>query len=173
VKHTLYVLRHAKSSWAEPTLPDHERPLAPRGERACTLIAEHLRSKRIFADLVLCSSSKRTRDTLELIAPALGDHPDIRVEERLYQATRSDLLARLREIAENVRSVLVIGHDPALQELVLELATENKLRNRVRAKFPTAALATLLSREPWARFSAGSLELTAFVRPKDVEPSRH
>jgi phosphohistidine phosphatase len=132
------------------------------------LIAEHLRRKGISADLVLCSGSKRTRETLELIAPALGDHPDIRVEERLYRATRSDLLARLREIAENVRSVLVIGHDPAVQELVIELTPENTLRRRVSAKFPTAALATLVSREPWAGFSTGSAELTAFVTPKSL-----
>src|SRR5262249_7173624 len=117
VKQTLYVLRHAKSSWGEPTLPDHERPLTPRGERACTRTVEPLRSNRILADHTHCSDSKRTRHTLQLIAPALGDCSSIRVEVRLSQAARSDLRACLPENAETIRSVLITCQNPAIQVL--------------------------------------------------------
>src|SRR6266576_5078036 len=116
---TLYLLRHAKSSWEDPALADHDGPLAPRGRRASKAIAEYLRRQPSTPRLVLCSSSQRTRDTLKRISAGLRGGVEVRIEERLYTASASGLLSRLHEVDARVDSVMVIGHYPALQELAL------------------------------------------------------
>jgi phosphohistidine phosphatase len=120
--HTVYLLRHAKSDWSDQTLPDHARPLAPRGRRDAKRIAKHLRRRGIAPMLVLCSSAERTRETLELVRPALGGAP-VQIEDGLYAAANEELLERLRVLPEQSASVPVIGHNPGLQELALVLAT--------------------------------------------------
>src|SRR6476661_6101124 len=107
--HTLYLLRHAKSSWADPTLPDHERPLAPRGRRDAKRIATHLARLGIEPELVLCSSAQRTRETLELLRPALGATPTVRLEAKLYAASAETLLERIRALPEAIASAMLIG----------------------------------------------------------------
>ena len=169
---TLYLLRHAKSSWEDPTLPDHDRPLAPRGRRAATLIAEHLRRQRSTPRLVLCSSSERTRETLKRISAGLRGGVEVRIEERLYTASVRDLLQRLHEVDARVASVMLIGHYPALQELALSLARTGVDLRRLRDKFPTAGLATLAFRGAWDELAPGAAELIAFVTPKELEASR-
>ena len=119
---TLYLLRHAKSSWEDPTLADHDRPLASRGRRASKAIAEYLRRQRSTPRLVLCSSSERTRETLKRISAGLRGGVEVRIEERLYMASASGLLERLHEVDGRVGSVMLIGHYPAVQELALSLA---------------------------------------------------
>ena len=101
--HTLYLLRHAKSSWDDPTLPDDKRPLAPRGRRDGKRIAEHLRRQEIEPELVLCSSAARTRETLELLRPALGGATVV-VEDELYGASADRLLARIRLVPGEAES---------------------------------------------------------------------
>ena len=169
---TLYLLRHAKSSWEDPTLPDHDRPLAPRGRRAATLIAEHLRRQRSTPRLVLCSSSERTRETLKRISAGLRGGVEVRIEERLYTASVRDLLQRLHEVDARVASVMLIGHYPALQELALSLARTGVDLRRLRDKFPTAGLATLAFRGAWDELAPGAAELVAFVTPRELEASR-
>ena len=102
----LFLLRHAKSSWDDPGLDDHDRPLAPRGRRASAVIAEHLRQERIAPALVLCSSARRTRETLERVMPL--DQAEVRIEGELYGASPKDLLQRLREVPDEVDSVMLI-----------------------------------------------------------------
>jgi phosphohistidine phosphatase len=172
VSPTLYLLRHAKSSWTDPALPDHERPLARRGRRACKLIAAHLRAERIAPALVLCSSAVRTRETLEGIAPALPGATELRVDGALYGASASDLLTILRALPEDLDAVLLIGHDPGMHDLTLSLARPGALRDEVRPKFPTAALATLTLTTSWAAAAPGTADLTAFVTPRGLsDPS--
>jgi phosphohistidine phosphatase len=174
VKH-LYLLRHAKSSWDDPSIEDHYRPLAPRGRRASELIAEHLRRERIEPSLVLCSSALRTRQTLERVLPGL-DPDRVRVEHDLYGASAAQLLARLREVPSDVASVMLVGHQPAIQELALGLAEGGPQLDRVREKFPTAAMATLELAGDWGGLDAGVGELVAYVRPKELKgsvPSEH
>ena len=138
----LYLLRHAKSSWADPDLSDHDRPLAPRGERAARRIARHMRRERIRPGLVLCSTAARARRTLEIIAPAMGDAVAVLVEDWLYGVEAKDLLSRLREVPDAVDAVLVVGHNPGLQELAVELAGEGDTGalRKLNEKFPTGAL---------------------------------
>jgi len=157
---TLYLLRHAKSSWTDPTLADHDRPLAPRGRRASKVIADHLHREQIRPTLVLCSSSTRTRETLDLISAGLGDEVEVRVDRYLYAASAGDLLDRLRTLDPRVESVMLIGHSPAVPELALSLAGKGLGLGRLRAKFPTAPLATLTFKGGWGELTPGSAELS-------------
>jgi phosphohistidine phosphatase len=166
----VYLLRHAKSSWKESGLVDHDRPLARRGRRAAEAIGGHLRERGIEPELVLCSTARRARETLEGIEPVLG-RGDVRVEPGLYGAPPAVLLARLHEISPSIRSVMVIGHNPGLQELALLLARHGSSLHELDAKFPTGALATLACRgRGWGALDRGAAELVDFVRPRDLDP---
>ena len=163
MKH-LYVLRHAKSSWDDSGLPDHDRPLAPRGEKAAVRIAARLRSEGIAPALVLCSSALRTRQTLAALLPVLDGDVQISVEDGLYGAGMREVLARVREVPEAVPSVLLIGHNPTLHELALFLTD----RGDVLERFPTAALASLAFPGAWADLAEGEAELESFVVPREL-----
>jgi phosphohistidine phosphatase len=160
----LFILRHAKSSWDDPSLDDHDRPLAPRGRRAVGLLSAHLRANGIEPALVLCSSARRTRETLEGVNPGGRQL----IEPGLYGAGASEILAMLQRLPEDVRSAMVIGHNPAMQMIVLRLAAGRTQLDAVREKFPTGALATLTFEAPWNELVPGAAELTAFVRPRDL-----
>jgi phosphohistidine phosphatase len=171
----LFVLRHAKSSWDDPVLDDHERPLAPRGQRATRLLAEHLRSRGIEPALVLCSSARRTRETLQGVAPG----GEVVIEPELYFASCDGVLERLHRVPDDTPSAMVIGHNPALQILVLRLAGANGGvatvdgdsdgdLDHVRRKFPTGALATLSFACSWRELAAGAATLEGLVRPRDL-----
>ena len=165
---TLYLLRHAKSSWIDPTLPDHERPLARRGRRACKLIRAHLQAEGIEPALVLCSSAVRTRQTLDRVAPALPAATEIRVDATLYGASGDALLAMVRSLPDSLESAMLIGHDPGMHDLTLVLARPGALRDEVRPKFPTAALATLALTTSWSAAAPGTADLRAFVTPRGL-----
>jgi phosphohistidine phosphatase len=164
----LYLLRHAKSSWDDPTLADRDRPLAPRGRRDAKVMVEHLRRAGIAPELVLCSPSRRTRQTLKRIAPGLGEHVDVRIEPRLYAGSAADLLEVLNQVADEVRSVMVIGHNPGIQDLALSLARDGPGVARVRDKFPTAALATLEVDGSWPELGPGGAVLVSLAKPKEL-----
>jgi phosphohistidine phosphatase len=164
----LFLLRHAKSSWDDPDLEDHDRPLAPRGRRAAGLVADHLLREGIKPSLVLCSSARRTRETLERLAPALGEGVETSVERGLYAASERELLARLRKLPEELPSAMLIGHNPGIQRLALSLASGGGDLERLKRKYPTAALATLAIRGTWRELGPDGAELAAFVRPKDL-----
>src|ERR1700757_4493005 len=117
----LFVLRHAKSSWDNPGLDDHDRPLAPRGERAVVALASYLSERNIHPELVLCSSSRRTRETMDGIGVG-GEHV---IEDALYGADTTELIERLRQLPEGMSSVMLIGHNPSAQMLVLRLTNHD------------------------------------------------
>jgi phosphohistidine phosphatase len=166
----LFVLRHAKSSWDDPGLDDHERPLASRGQRAVKVLAEHLRANDIHPDQVLCSSARRTRETLEGVSPG----GEALIEPELYHASAEQLIERLRRVPAEVGSVMVIGHNPALQITVLRLADESSSDGdgshgaQVSQKFPTGALATLSFDCAWSELMPGCAHLVDYVRPKVI-----
>jgi phosphohistidine phosphatase len=163
----LFVLRHAKSSWDDPGLDDHERPLARRGQDAVKVLREHLQSTGIEPALVLCSSSRRTRETLEGVQ-AGGKQS---IEPELYGADAGEVIERLRRVPDDVPSVMVIGHNPAMQVLVLRLASragDPSEVAEVQRKFPTGALATLELDCAWSELAPGRARLSAFARPKGL-----
>jgi phosphohistidine phosphatase len=164
----LYLLRHAKSSWDDPTLADHDRPLAPRGRRAARVLAGHLQREGVAPELVLCSSSRRTRQTLKRIKAALRDKADVQIESELYAASAAELLEVLHEVPDEVKSVMLIGHNPGIQDLAMSLASAGSEIPRLRSKFPTAALATLELNGTWRELAPGSAELVSLVKPKEL-----
>lgn len=110
----LYLLRHGKSSWKDTGPRDHDRPLATRGRRAAEAIARHLRDYDLEPELVLCSTARRARETLDRIQSALGA-PTVEVEDDVYAASADALLQRLRRVPDTFASVMLIGHNPGLQ----------------------------------------------------------
>jgi phosphohistidine phosphatase len=163
---TLYLLRHAKSDWSDHSLPDAMRPLSARGRRDAQLLATFLDGAHVHPDLVLCSTATRTRETLEPLIGALGN-ARVELEEGLYGASAEALLDRLRAVPDPVTSVMLIGHNPGLQELALRLTRPGKRRTALEAKFPTAALATI---EPtmtsWRKLVPSSSRLSGYSTPR-------
>jgi phosphohistidine phosphatase len=170
VEKQLFILRHAKSSWDDPGLDDHERPLAPRGMRAVEALRAYVRSSGIHPVQVLCSSSRRTRETLEGVAPD-GERL---IESGLYDASCDSLIERLTRVPDEVASVMIIGHNPAMQMLVLRLTGANGSDPvgpdlaEVRRKFPTGALATLTFDCAWSDLAPACARLTSYVWPKGL-----
>jgi phosphohistidine phosphatase len=166
----LFVLRHAKSSWDDPELEDRERPLAPRGWRTTKVMGEHIRAAGVQPAQVVCSSALRAKQTLEGVAPG-GEHL---IEPELYCASAREVIERLRRVPDELPSVMVIGHNPTTQELVLELAdagtgsAEETELAQIPRKFPTGALATLTFECGWSELTPQCARLVAFVRPKQL-----
>jgi phosphohistidine phosphatase len=158
---TLYLLRHLKSSWDEPGLADFDRPLAPRGRKAGKTMVRHLREAAVAPELVLCSAAVRTRETLAAVHAALGE-PEVRFDERLYGAPEEVLLEALHGVEPGVGSVLVIAHNPGLEDLATTLG------GVAQEKFSTGALATLTFDCDWGKLGPGSCELIAFVVPREL-----
>jgi phosphohistidine phosphatase len=173
----LILLRHAKSAWPGD-VPDHERPLAPRGRRDAPAAGRWLRKSDYVPDRVLCSTARRARETWQLAEEELGAHPQAAFEDRVYGASSADLLALARQTSADVRTLLIVGHDPAMQELTLELASEEtghagaEALGRVRAKYPTAAIAVLSFSGGWAELGPGQARLADFVAPDDFRAGR-
>ncbi|HTY70749.1 MAG TPA: histidine phosphatase family protein [Alphaproteobacteria bacterium] len=174
----LFLLRHAKSSWADPGMEDAARPLNKRGRKGAAAIGTWMEEEGLRPSLVLCSSARRTRETLELLHGALGARVPIQIEPGLYLADTASLLARLRHIPREVPSALVIAHNPGLQELVAELAAapgaaSTGTRARLHRKFPTAALARFrLKLDDWGSLSpdapAGTIKLLKVISPAQL-----
>jgi phosphohistidine phosphatase len=166
----LWLLRHAKSSWDDPGLDDRERPLAPRGERAADLVRDHLDAEGIRPELVLCSSALRTRQTLARVLPALGAELEIRIERSSYTFDGGALLERLQRVPERVGSVMMIGHNPAIEELAVSLCSGGDRLDRLTQKYPTGALAEIeLPGGSWRELGERNGELTRFVVPRELE----
>jgi phosphohistidine phosphatase len=166
----LYALRHAKSSWDDPGLPDRLRPLARRGRTAVAALARHLRSEGVAPDLVLCSPALRARQTWEGVAPGLPAGTTVELDDALYGAGAVDLLRRLRDLPPDIDSVLVVGHNPGLEDLTLGLVGhgDDALRDRLATKFPTGALATLDAPGAWHDLGWRTSTLVAYVVPREL-----
>jgi len=177
---TIYLLRHAKSSWSDATLDDFERPLGKRGRQAAKEMAKYLAKHKIAPDQVLCSSARRTRETLELVQRGLDAAVPVRFEKGVYMAEATGLLRRLRRLNDSLSSVMLVGHNPGLERLALALVAPaagsgndaaDGLRRNLAAKFPAGALAVIEAGiEHWHDLAPATARLTAFVRPKDLEP---
>jgi phosphohistidine phosphatase len=169
--HRLYLLRHAKSSWDEPAVADHDRPLAKRGRKATKLLRAYIRDAGVRPDLVLCSSAARAVETLDGIRKGLGDDARVEVEPGLYGAGAHALLGRIQALPEEVGEVMLIGHNPAIETLAEELAGEAgdaDARARMQAKYPTGGLATLSVSGAWGELDWERARLDAFVVPREL-----
>ena len=169
---TLYLLRHAKSSWSDNTLTDHDRPLSSRGRRDAPRMAAFMASLGMAPDLVLCSTSMRTRQTLELLRQGLDlDAVEVSFEPAIYEVPPSHLTARVRSLPDDRKAVLVIGHNPGMQGAALDLIADGdpNLIRGLATKYPTCALAAIsFDAASWADVRAASGRLDHFVRPADL-----
>lgn len=163
----LHLLRHAKSSWDDETLADHDRPLAPRGIRAGKRIRRHLAAHAVRPSLVVCSTATRARQTLDLVLPALGA-PRVELEERVYLAWADDLVQLLRGLPDESPEVMLVGHNPGLHDLALMLADEAS-RPALDENLPTGGLVTLdLPAASWRDVEEGTATLVSFVKPREL-----
>jgi phosphohistidine phosphatase len=170
----LLLLRHAKSDWSGKS-GDHERPLSARGKKAAPRIGAYMGSKSYEPALVLCSTAERAKETLALVLPTLKGTPEIRYDRALYLADCPQLLAEIRGIGTDVSPLMLVGHNPGLEQLAIALAlraqstAERGRLQKLAQKFPTATLAVLdFTFADWSAVKPGLGRLVDFVRPKDV-----
>jgi phosphohistidine phosphatase len=180
ISRKLVLLRHAKSAW--PDVPDHERPLARRGQRDAPVMGRWLRAVGHAPDRVLCSTARRARETWQLAQAGLGATPPVSFDDGVYCGSAEQLLDLIRRVPPAVRTLLVVGHDPGIAELALTLTATSSpahvgavsdaapaaMLDRMRAKFPTAAIAVLEFAGNWDQLCPGTARLTHFVTPRDL-----
>ncbi len=176
----LILFRHAKSAWP-PGVADHDRPLGRRGIRDAPVMGRWLREAGCVPDRVLCSTARRARETWELAQTSLAAIPPATFDRGIYEGGATELLAFIRQAPAVVGTLLLVGHNPAIEELALMLAanapgTEESpgpaALERMRSKFPTAAIAVLEPAETWHDLGPGQARLTAFVTPRDLAGPR-
>ena len=171
----LLLLRHAKSDWSGKA-DDHARRLSARGKRTAPRVGAHIQAKSYDPKLVLCSTAERTKETLELVLPALAKQPQIRYDRSLYLAEWPALLAEIRAKAGEASPLMVVGHNPGLEQLAIALAlqaqsaAERGRLQKLAQKFPTAAVAVLdFEIADWSALKPGLGRLIDYVRPKDLD----
>ena len=158
---TLYLLRHAKSSWKDKTLPDHERPLNSRGRKAAETMSSFLKQERVKPDLILSSSAVRARETVDIMMRSVMRGIELRFDERIYGAPLEKLMEVVTQIDKEAHSALLVGHNPGLEELLQTLTGKTET-------MPTAALAKITFKTSvWNNIVKGGA-LQWVVRPKDL-----
>jgi phosphohistidine phosphatase len=161
---TLLILRHAKSSWKETGLPDHDRPLNKRGRREAPQVGELIKQENILPDIILCSTAHRAKDTLQAVVEKSGYAGEIQYIPDLYQANVADIFSILGELDDEISRAMLVGHNPELEELAQTITG-------VDLRLPTAALALVsLQIESWKEVPAGVCgDLLRFWVPKEQE----
>lgn len=171
----LTLLRHAKSDWDDPVARDFDRPLNRRGEKAARLIGQFARDRKMTFDHLVASPAVRVRETLDTFFDGYGATLEPQWDRRIYLAAAPTLFDVIRDLPERAESALMAGHNPGLEELVLDLVPPEgagPLREDVEAKFPTASLLVMeLAIERWADAREGVASLESFTRPRDLDPA--
>ena len=167
---TLTLLRHAKSGWDDGVARDFDRPLNDKGRRAAQTVGRYMARAGLRFDRVIASPAVRVVETLAEVGATCGFALDPVWEKRLYLAPADEIMAVVAGLAGDADDVLVVGHNPGLEELVLDLADIGDARAAVEMKFPTAALAQLTWEGEWASPESGGATLARFTRPRDLDP---
>ncbi|MEA3064943.1 MAG: phosphohistidine phosphatase [Sphingomonadales bacterium] len=169
---SLTLLRHAKSGWDDPVTRDFDRPLNPRGRRAARTVGAEMKAQGLAFELVLASPARRVVETLDEIAGGYGAIARC-YDERLYLAAAATLLHIVRHAPDDVGRLLLVGHNPGLEELALRLARGDgdALRGEVEVKYPTGTVVEIeLPVERWSEVRQGSGRIARFIRPRDLDP---
>jgi phosphohistidine phosphatase len=163
---SLFLLRHAKAISAEPGMRDFDRPLHRRGKEECAFIGREMHVRGIQPKHVLCSASKRTRETLDFVMQAAPPETRITYSEKLYRAGADGYLEMMRELGD-VESLMVVGHNPSTEELAIELAArgDRAAMDALMRGFPTGALAHFDFDGPLSNLKGGKAMLSAFILP--------
>ncbi len=172
---TLGLFRHAKSDWHDPRARDFDRPLNPRGEKGAGLVGRHIFDHDVKWDKVIASPAVRVAETIELAAKAAGRPIAVNWDRRIYLASSATLLDLLREQKDDPVSVLMVGHNPGLEDVIFDLVPNDAtspLRDVVELKFPTASFAVLeLDIEHWSELKDRCGKLVHLIRPRDLDPA--
>lgn len=169
---SLTLLRHAKSGWDDPVTRDFDRPLNPRGRRAARTVGAEMKAQGLAFDLVLASPARRVVETLEEVAGGYGAL-SADYDERLYLASMATLVDIVRHAPDTVDRLLLVGHNPGMEELALRLARRDgdRLRGEVELKYPTGTVAEIeLPAGHWAEVKEGTGRIRRFIRPRDLDP---
>ena len=157
----IYLLRHAKSDWGDPDVADFDRPLNDRGLRTAPLVGRLISERQMVPDLIVSSPARRALATAELVRQNLTGDPEIRPNERVYEASPQTLLQVAAGLDDAIGSAMLVGHNPGIEGFVRLLTGRNE-------GMPTAALAVIdLAVDRWAQIAAGRGTLIEVVRPKD------
>lgn len=171
---TLTLLRHAKSGWNDPALRDYDRSLNAKGRRAAAMVGRHMRTLDLGFDHVVASPAVRVTETLDEVITGYGRTLAPLWDRRVYLASAVTLLDVVRETPAEIDRVLLVGHNPGLEDLVLMLVPggDGPLRDAVEEKYPTASLAEMtFAIADWVDAASGGAHLTRFVRPRDLDPT--
>jgi phosphohistidine phosphatase len=162
------VVRHAKSAWPSG-VPDRSRPLGPRGVGDAPRMGRLLRQRVGSPDIAVISPAVRAQQTWELLAEQLPGEPELRVDDRVYDEWGALMIDVVRELPARAQTALIVGHEPGVSRLVLQLADRSNPqdRERIRVKFPTCAVAVLGADGPWSAFEPGAAGLEWFRTPRD------
>ena len=170
----LYVMRHSKSSWSDPSLDDFDRPLSKRGKKNAKLICEFFIKKNYKFDYVLVSSANRTKKTLSILLKKIATPRKIFSSKKLYLANEDRIIELIKKIPKKYKSILLINHEPAVRNLVKAL-TKNQNNNHFKLlnyKFPTSAFAKInFDLIEWKEIKNNGL-IKEFIRPKDLQDSK-
>ena len=170
----LTLLRHAKSGWDDPVARDFDRPLNKRGERAAKVIGTWMRREGLSFDHIIASPAVRVIDTLDQVVTTFGPLGEPTWERRVYLASSATLMDVLRELGTAYDNVLMVGHNPGLEDLILDIVPDVKgdvLRDAVYEKYPTAAVVEMeIDISDWADIDRNSGKLTRYIRPRDLDP---
>lgn len=170
---TLTLLRHAKSDWTDAVQRDFDRPLNDRGRRAARTMGAYMAEQGLGFDKVIASPALRVRDTLDEVARGYRRALAAAFDQQVYLASASALLDLVRETGADVDRLLLVGHNPGVEELALELAADdadNPMLREVEIKYPTATLAEIvLDVDSWSDAASG--RIVRFVRPRDLDAS--
>ena len=159
---TLYLLRHAKSSWKDAHLQDFDRPLNGRGREAAPLVGRFLRKRKLRVDLILSSPAARARQTATLVRESAGLSAELLFDERIYEADSARLLEVVTRAGETADALMLVGHNPGMEELLRLLTGEER-------QMRTATLACVaLEVEKWSKVQEGAGRLEWLVRPKEL-----
>lgn len=172
---TLGLLRHAKSDWTDARARDFDRPLNARGERGARLMGQHIKAAGYPFARVIASPAVRVAETIERAGEAWGRAFAIEWDRRIYLASSQTLIDLLRELPDSLPSVLLVGHNPGLEDVIFDLVPDDgssPLREEVEVKFPTATFAVLtLPVDKWSDIAEGTAKLVELTRPRDLDPS--
>lgn len=171
----LGLFRHAKSDWHDARARDFDRPLNKRGQKGAAVMGKHIASHGIHWDRLLASPAVRVAQTIEISGEATGRSIPVIWDRRIYLASSATLLDILREQEGDPQSIMMIGHNPGLEDLIFDLVPDDgssPLRDIVEEKFPTAAYAVLeIDCDSWADLQEGSARLVHLTRPRDLDPA--
>jgi phosphohistidine phosphatase len=167
--------RHAKSDWNDRSARDFDRPLNKRGVKGAAIMGRHIAGQPLYWERIIASPAVRVAQTLEVGAEAAQINPQVRWDRRIYLASSATLLDLLREQQGDPRTILMVGHNPGLEDLIFDLVPDDgssALRDIVEEKFPTATYARLeMDIASWADLAEDSARLVELTRPRDLDTS--